>query len=83
MHLLQTTKHATMHILLTSHISMSVLHNEPCTHILHYASKLEVILSDLAAWRLSHSKVTRKPPLLDELISFGQWESAPAILGLY
>ena len=34
---------------------------------IHNAYKLEVILIDQAAWRLSHSKVTRKPPLLDEL----------------
>ena len=52
-------------------------------HLRHYASKLEVILIEQAAWRLSHSKDARKPPLLDELTSFGQRESAPAILGLY
>ena len=49
----------------------------------HYASKLEVILIEKSAWRLSHSKVSWKPPLLDELIGFGQRESALAILGLY
>ena len=37
-------------------------------HIFHYASKLEV---------------TRKPPLLDELTSFGRRESVPTILGPY
>ena len=47
-----------------------------------HASKLEVILIEQAAWRLSNSKVTRKPPLLDKLTIFGQSESAPAILGL-
>ena len=31
---------------------------------------------------LSHSKVTQKPTLLDELTSFGQGESDPAILDL-
>ena len=36
----------------------------------HYACKLEIILIKQAAWRLSNSKVTRKPPLLDELTSF-------------
>ena len=46
-------------------------------------SKLEVILIEQAAWRLSNSKITGKPPLLDELTSFGQKESATAILGLY
>ena len=51
--------------------------------IVHYASKLEFIPIEQAAWRLSHSKVTLKPPLLDELTSFGQKESAPAIPGLY
>ena len=50
---------------------------------MHYTSKLEVILIEKAAWRLSHSKVSRKPPLLDELTGFGQRESALAILGLY
>ena len=55
----------------------------PPLPIAHYASKLEVILIEQAAWRLSHSKVTRKPPLLDELTSLRQRESAPAILGLY
>ena len=49
----------------------------------HCVSKLEVFLIEQAAWILSNSKVTRKPPLLDELTSFGQRESAPAILGLY
>ena len=48
-----------------------------------FASKLEVILIEQAAWRLSHSKVPRRPPLLDQLTSFGQRESVPAILGLY
>ena len=50
---------------------------------LHYASKLEVILIEQASLRLSHSQVTRQPPLLDDLTSFGQRESAQAILGLY
>ena len=36
-----------------------------------------------AACRLNHSKVTRKPQLLDELTSFVQRESSPIILGLY
>ena len=49
----------------------------------HYVPILEVFLIEQAAWILGHSKVTRKPPLLDELTSFGQRESAPAILGLY
>ena len=49
----------------------------------HYASKLEVILTEQAAWRLSHLKVTQKPPHLDELTCFGQRKIAPAILGLY
>ena len=48
-----------------------------------FASKLEVILIEQAAWRLSHSKVPQRPPLLDQMTSFGQRESAPAILGLY
>ena len=47
------------------------------------ASKLKVILIEQSAWRLSHAKVTRKPPLLDELTSFGKREPAQAILGLY
>ena len=49
----------------------------------HYGSKLAVILIEPAAWRLSRSTVKRKPTLVDELTSFGQRESAPAILGLY
>ena len=36
-----------------------------------------------AAWRFSHLKATRKPRLLDEVTSFGQGETAQAILGLY
>ena len=38
----------------------------------HYASKHTVIPIEQVAWRLSHSKGTRKPPLLVELTSFGQ-----------
>ena len=44
------------------------------TNIAHYVSKLEVILVEQAAWRSSHSLVTWKPPLLDELTCFGQTE---------
>ena len=55
----------------------------PVLHAPHYASKLELFLTEQAKGRLSHSKVTRKPLLLDELTSFGQRETAPAILSLY
>ena len=49
------------------------------SRLFHCASKFEVILIEQAAW----TKVNRKPPQLDELTSFGQRETTPAILGLY
>ena len=64
-------------------ISFGMIFNRPGVAGAHYASKHKVILIDQAAWILSYSKVTRKPPLLSELTSFGQRESAPAILDLY